>query len=145
MTAARQARWQAYLRSLADLLGLRDWRVELEDEPCDSQTAAACVRCIYGQKHAYVRLGRGFDDESPGLQRHYLVHECLHLHLRLLDDVMVNVGNRLAPDTYSALRDTFDDAEEVAIDGIGWAVSQFLPLPPAFVETTGETPDPVAA
>lgn len=134
MTTERHARWQAYVRTLADLLGLRDWRIELEDEPDTDESCAASVSITYGQKHALVYFGQKWSGHTPEYQRYYVCHELLHCHMKPLADVVHNLAGKLGSEAYGVVWGCHDDALESSIDGIGWAVAQFLPLPPAFVE-----------
>ncbi len=69
----------AYIRSIADQLGLSDWNLNLLREPCGDDYNAQ-VRIIYGRKVADIRVSaefRGFDLERV---RRTVVHELIHLH-----------------------------------------------------------------
>ena len=45
----RRQRWAPYVRRLADLLRLRDWRIEIyEDPPSGADAIASCARSAAG-------------------------------------------------------------------------------------------------
>lgn len=122
MTDPRRQRFAPYLRHLADMMGLRDWRVEIEDDdPGEDHLASVC--CVYGQRQAIVRLGDRFLDKPPDRQRWCLVHELNHCHLepawQIAEDGMPE-----------STRPAFRRIAEYANDAIAEAWAVHLPMPP---------------
>lgn len=129
MTDAQFTRLQRYLRKLADLLGLRDWDIELQQEWTGNEDAAASVQCVYGRKFARVWVAKDFFTFAPEKQRAFCTHELMHCHLQPLTNVLVNTKPHLASATYDVIYKSHLDALEYATDGIAVAVARFLPLP----------------
>jgi hypothetical protein len=118
----RRERWAPYVRQLADLLCLRDWRIEVyEDAPSDSSAIASC-QPVTGRKYAAIRLSESFLTDPKTDQRHTLTHELLHCHLgpmtRLLE------ANEAMPAAVQL-------AMEYCVDGLADAIAPLLPEPPA--------------
>lgn len=114
--------FQPYARALADLVGLKDWRVEIVDEPPDSDDAFAFVECLYGQKYALIRLSDNCLKASEEDQRHAIVHELCHAHHTAVDQVVAAmVGDR----QYELYRLQV----EYSVDAVAVALAALLPLP----------------
>jgi hypothetical protein len=118
----RRARWAPYVRQLADILHLRDWRIEVYEEAPSDSTATASCEPVTGRKFGVIRLSESFLTDGKVDQRHTLTHELLHCHLgpmtRLLE----------AHDTFNpAVR----LAMEYCVDGLTDAIAPLLPEPPA--------------
>jgi hypothetical protein len=115
-------RWLPYVRRIADLMMLKDWRIEISEEPPAASDACASCDPVQGRKMATLRLSSGFLEDPPDDQRQTVVHELIHCHLghswRLLEanDHMSN-GSKMAL--------------EYAVDGLADAFAPFLPMPPA--------------
>jgi hypothetical protein len=118
----RRQRWEPYLRYLADALHLRDWRVDVYEDPPEDPTATASCCPISGRKVAIVRVAESFLTDGPAEQRHTLVHELIHCHFgppwRMLE-----AHGSLPPAALLAM--------EYGVDGLADAIAPLLPLPPA--------------
>ena len=130
MNDTQHAVYSAYLRLLADQMGLRDWEITLAPEQDSDPEAAASCSTTYGRKYATIRFGAGFFEDTPEEQRYYCVHELLHCHLYPIHLALASAQGRLGSDAYGVLESGHHDAMEWAIDGIGVAYAKFLPLPP---------------
>lgn len=115
-------RLPAYLRILADLMGLKDWTIEVLPEPA-SDGAAAEICCVDGRKFAKVRFVRDWHERTPEDLRATCCHEMIHCHLAPL---RADMERRLSPANFA----TADMLLEYAIDGMADAWSACLPLPP---------------
>lgn len=119
-----------YLRDLADQLGLRDWWIELLHEPSDDDALASCLS-TYGRKLAQVSVCREFRNLEPVKQRWILVHELLHCHFAVTQDVVR--GARLRATMGELVHAHFEadwmQAHEYAIDGVACEWAKSLPLP----------------
>ena len=119
-----------YFRRLADLLALKDWRIDVLDEPPSSADSHANVHCVYGRKWARVRLSEGFLRDTGGEQRHTACHELIHCHYAMADGI--------AEDGLDAKQqDAFRRALEYATDGLADAIAPLMPLPSDVLD--GET------
>lgn len=110
-----------YVRRLADLMGLKDWTVEIVDE-APSNDAEASTVMVYGRKLARIRFSAKFLDDTPEGQRETVVHELTHLHLMPMDGVISDLLNEEHYRIYMRFM-------EYGIDGIAEAWAPHLPLP----------------
>jgi hypothetical protein len=125
MIDPRRASFAPYLRTLADLMGLRDWRAEIHaEEPPESPESRASVECLYGRKYCIVRLGDAFLDSAPADQRQTLVHELTHCHFDAAYSVAAEPLGEAVAGIYRRLF-------EYGIDALAVAWAPHLPLPPA--------------
>ncbi len=118
----RRQRWAPYVRQLADILHLRDWRLDIDDgQPSDSEAVAAC-NPVAGRKVATIYLSELFLTSDPADQRHTLTHELLHCHLGPMTR-MLDIREARTPEWTLAM--------EYGVDGLADAIAPLLPLPPA--------------
>jgi hypothetical protein len=120
MSDADRHRLTAYLRILADRMGLRDWTVDILDETA-TEGVYAEVSCLEGRKFARLRFDYAWADLSPEDLRQTCCHELLHCHLAPLQ---AELERRLKPSSYA----TAEMLMEYAIDGIADAWESCLPL-----------------
>jgi hypothetical protein len=118
-----------WLRDAADRLGLRDWVVEVSDDPCE-EGSYATVTCTSGARHATVKLAADFHDEPLPLQRQVLVHELLHCHLDALSSIVTeDLDGQVAPAVLGVVSSSFERQLEFATDAIAVAIAPSFPLP----------------
>jgi hypothetical protein len=118
----RRQRWVPYVRRLADLLCLRDWRIDVyEDAPSDGSAIASCAP-VTGRKYAVIRLSESFLTDGGPEQRHTLTHELLHCHLGPMARLL---------EANEAMRPSVQLAMEYCVDGLADAIAPLLPEPPA--------------
>ena len=129
MNDEQHAFWLAYIRQLADLLGLKDWRIDLDRDPVNREGPGASNYTYYGRKAADIALGPSFPNQSPEDQRWILAHECLHCHFDRLHKGVIDYAESKgdSDDSYFAkahLRDF-----EAVVDTMAVIIAPFLPLP----------------
>lgn len=129
MTDDQHGQYATYLRELADLMGLRDWRVVLSRNPPEHAQHIACATRTYGRKVVTIQLSEDFFAQDDETRRHTCVHELLHAHINMVYDVIGNVSGALGSVTYGILDGAMDDAVEIITDGIADALAPHLPLP----------------
>lgn len=117
-----------YMRVLADLMGLRDWTVNVLPTPCDTEYAAQ-VEVRYGRKFANVQFADDWANVSPESLRATCVHELLHCHLKPTEWALNNVQFTLGSLAFGVLEGAYTDALEVAVDAIASEWAKTLPLP----------------
>lgn len=117
----RRQRFLPYIRRCADLMGLKDWQVRVEDETSKDDTIAqAWMR--YGGKEAHIYLSDDFLGRAPDRQRTDIAHELTHLHFAPMDGMVrqwLDEGKQQA----------YDRMFEYGIDAVGEMIAPFLPLP----------------
>ena len=128
MTDEQHAFWESYMRSLADRLGLRDWRFHFDDQACDDDSAAS-ISCLYGRKSATVRLAREWETHSPEWQRQTLVHEALHCHAKGVQNAADATIAPLGSVAYAVFSSVHEQAIEYMVDAIAEAIAPLMPLP----------------
>jgi hypothetical protein len=129
MNDQQHAYWLAYIRQLADLLGLKDWRIELDRDPCTRESAGASNYTYYGRKKADIALGTSFLLQSPDDQRYILAHECLHCHFDRLHKGVIDYAESKGDSDDSYFAQSHRRDFENIVDTMAVIVAPFLPLP----------------
>ena len=129
MNDETHAKWQAYARSIADNLGLKDWRIEVQRNRPDSPGAGASFSAIMGRRYARIYLGHAFLAGTPEEQRHYMVHELLHAHTDDIDTAVYQGLEHIDCDAYRLMYATTKNRIEFAVDNLAVAISHAYPLP----------------
>jgi hypothetical protein len=86
-------RIEPYLRELADLVGLRDWRILVSDDPPEHPEHAACIDVRYGLKVAVVSFHPQWAESEPEQFRNTCCHELLHAHVNHVRWPLNNVAD----------------------------------------------------
>ncbi|MBA3580731.1 MAG: hypothetical protein H0W42_12200 [Gemmatimonadaceae bacterium] len=130
MNDAMHAAYGAYLQSLADLLLLRDWEVELKREWADADAyAQACT--FDTENHIAIRVTEGFLGHPPEERREWLTHELLHAVMARVNRGVARLGE-CVPD-HLAVQLTCNQHEEeseIVVQQLARIIAPFLPLPP---------------
>jgi hypothetical protein len=121
-----------YMRDVADRMGLRDWRLELEhDEPEQAhggQRTIAVVTKEYGRRIAYVSVRGRIRDEPPAVVRHVVTHELAHLPLEpLLQLLEESVGPAIGTHAWLQLETAHRLLLEEAVDHLAETISAHMP------------------
>lgn len=124
-------RFAPYFRHLADLLGLRDWRIDLKDNVPDDH-AQADVLCVFGREWAVICLSDDFLGGTESFQRHLATHELLHCSWALSNGIAEDMLDKKGNAAYRR-------AMETDHDRLAKAVALLLPLPS---EVLGPAPTP---
>lgn len=125
-----RADFQPYVRSLADSIGLKDWKIQIsEAPPPNSDSAEASTWTAYGQRRAEIYLSDRFLGSSSEEQRDTVVHELLHLHFAPMDGIVTDVVEAGPYKAYSRLFEYGIDAVAVAIAPRFLLPSQILDSP----------------
>jgi len=120
---------QVYIRQMADLMGLKDWTVKLNDDPPENPNHAACIDTRYGRKLANISVPVDWVNEPPERFRATICHELIHCFLNPFRDSIDNVQSLVGELVYRPLYNTLTDQIEYATDGIATAWAEKLPLP----------------
>ena len=116
-----------YVRTLADAMGLADWKVDIRDEACDEQYDAY-VTIVPGAKWALIELQPRFLEKSDDEQRHTLVHELMHLHF---DECHGVLKRNLEDDPmHRVIENEHLNFMEHGVDAVAAAISKLLPEVP---------------
>lgn len=126
----------SYVRTVADLMGLRDHEIRLAREPIadDSDRAGTC-QVTYGRRSARIHLLDSHDDAEE--LRNTVVHELLHVHLQPVQWHINALEPLLGTPAFTLFDATWIDHQEIVIDGLAAAWAPTLPLP---AYPKGDTP-----
>ncbi len=105
-----------YIRLMADSLGLKDWKIEVNFTDCDPNCIAQVGR-VYGRKWGQIRIGEKFDKASEKDKKSAIIHELLHLHQAPMYNFVETLG--LNPETMR----TFDVITEYIVDGLSVGIA----------------------
>jgi hypothetical protein len=124
---ALHARYEAYLRRLADRMVLADWAIVLARWRADAD-AHASVSVMHTKNRAIIELSDGFEALSLAEQREHCVHELIHCHLERACHVWTAFAEARGDDATKMAQAAFLDALEIGIDALARAFAPALPL-----------------
>ena len=121
-----------YVRVVANTLGLTDWEIKVRwgDLPDDT---LARVHPSYARRSAEIIFGEAFLNSRPEEQRDTVVHELLHLHFSMADELVSDtLPSLLGSPAFKAFENSLDLAMEYAIDAIAVGIGEMgvIPTPP---------------
>ena len=117
--------WLPYFRAIADRICLRDWTIQIHDDPAQPGHFAEVER-IQGRWVAMIKLGDSFMKDKESGQRDTAAHELIHLHLAFADDMAEMAMSKEGWESYRRFR-------EYAVDHLASAIAPMLPLPSAIL------------
>jgi hypothetical protein len=128
VTPAQFAYLDGYVRDLADRMGLKDWRIEVDRE-LTSDSVNARVICPDPYRRAVITLGSDFAGESAEDQRGAFVHELLHVHTW---EMRTAVDTMTAPlmgqgALFAMTRDAVLAAEHPMVETLSLVLAPFMP------------------
>ena len=131
MTDSQRTVLTVYVREVADIIGLAEWRISIsEDDPIQSDWMASNSKAECCKK-ATLSFSQEFFDQTQMDQVVTVIHELLHLHIdAILDPVRVDLHqNRIVShDVYNMLYDNCYRLREYAIENLSWALAKMFPL-----------------
>lgn len=116
---------------MCQVLEIQDWRVTLVDGHPDTQTAAASMTCIYGKRHAELRLAEDWLTYTEEQWIDYLTHELCHIVIDPMDSAVHNAGleDLLGKPAWTVFSNRFTEALENVNDHwakcVVWMISDF--------------------
>jgi hypothetical protein len=118
-----------YIRTIADEMGLRDWDVQLEPEPCGDGNAAH-MRATFGRKLAKISVEKDFKTaQTPEEQRDSIVHELVHCHFESMASmVRCDLERIVGQPTDQVFFNGFERQFEYGVDAMACALAKHLPL-----------------
>lgn len=128
----------AYVREMADLMGLRDWTVQTDVADNVEITNHRYVRgnpgasslVIHGRRAVTVTLRSDWPEWDASDMRQTIAHELVHAHVVVMVWAFNNVQAVIGSTALFEMADSaFDDAHELAVDAIATAWAETLPLP----------------
>lgn len=118
----------AYIRQLGGMMELRDWVLELADEPCDP-TKGAHVFIPYGHRTAIVSVPPDFRTVDRYEQRERIVHELVHCHIEVMVcTVQQDLESHLGRQSDSLFWRGFNRQMELSVSSLARSLAKHLPL-----------------
>lgn len=115
-------------REIANLMGLRDWALEVEHHPPADHQALLTVEMPADRKLMLLRAGPGFWQLEEPEMRHALVHECGHALLRdMYETVRAGVRGELAGAALRIYMTHVATEKERAVDVLASVIAPRLP------------------
>lgn len=119
-----------YARDLADLMGLRDWSVDVDHEPTKSGFDAQ-VRIPDGRREIHLAFCERFDQLEPDEQRHAIVHELVHPHLsRVWSTVQDGATEAFGGVALRMFMSAVHREVEHSVDALAAIIARNMPEPP---------------
>lgn len=124
-----------YVRWIADEMGLRDWRFEIEwrdpeeDRHVSGHVRGASCDPVPGRRMATLGFDDGIRKQDPEELRETVVHELVHCHLaplwaQLRQDLLSPFGQ----ETYDAFLASVERNMEFGVDALSVALAKHMPL-----------------
>lgn len=129
LTAADRAALTTYVRTLADALGLKDWKITIEKEPSDDDCDAS-IQGVYGRRIGMLWIHRDFRTFSSDRQRQTLIHELLHLHfepMRHHVENLLEASTAVSPEMFDLVESVLSTGAEYGIDTLAEAIAPKYP------------------
>ena len=138
MNAKDRKEFGRYFRAIADQMGLRDWRFEIEwsDQLSKPNYAAdvehdlgAQMNCIPGRRVGETTFAFSARDQPLDELRQTVCHELLHCHFAAMwHQVRQDLLERLGQDAYDLFIASFERNMEYGVDAAATAWAEELPL-----------------
>jgi len=123
-----------YIWSLAQLMGMHDWRIKLADDPPpahpggDMRPGGFCD-VVYGRKYAVIQLAEEWATFEGWELREIICHELCHCHFAPVQWHVNDAAKCMTQREWEMFDSGFTDQMELHIDGISTAWARLLPLP----------------
>lgn len=115
-----------YVSYLQIILEIQDWRITLLGTYAEGD-AAASIKCVYGRRIAELALAKEFFEFPAEQQRHYIVHELVHVITDGCDNVIENgLDEILGKPAWVVLRETWRVQIEYLTDQLTYVVNELL-------------------
>ena len=116
----RRQRWLPYVRKLADIMTLKDWRIDIDEAQPNQRDAIMSVWICEGRRYATFYFSDRHFDSGPAEQRHSVTHELAHC---VLGPYVKAVEMKTDDDK------TLNMLMEYSVDALADAIAPLLPLP----------------
>jgi hypothetical protein len=117
------------VRRYADLLGLKDWRIEvMREHPKEDSDLGEC-RVIYGRRMAQILFCQSFFEVNPEEQRSTIIHELLHCHFDSPFQEAAKLQDHVNPAVWHVFHASYHERTELVVDTIAEAIGRLMPLP----------------
>lgn len=138
MTDARHDAYATYVREVADLMELRDWRFHVAIELLKEDRYEAECDITYGRRHACIRIAPHTLTQDRESIRQIIVHELVHCHTNPIRDQLENIEAQLGKAAYTTIHNATTDVLELSTEALANALAPYLPLPPEVLDATGQ-------
>ena len=103
MNSKDKKRISKFVASLQKSLKLQDWVVTINFKEVSCSGTYATMGHSSDSKHVELKVSKKFLKLPRSAQRQVLIHEMMHCHLFLLDDVMYSILDEILPSKQSVV------------------------------------------
>jgi hypothetical protein len=129
MNKQERKAWKKYIRQVADLMHLKDWKFVLDKEPANPNNGAE-MDSVFGRKEVHIRLSPTWAAFTPKQQRYYVVHEITHTYFEPMDHHLCGKMKRAMSTTdLEAWHEDYMLPFEYGIDDSARTIARGMPLP----------------
>jgi hypothetical protein len=128
MTRAQKTALERYISEAQQTLNLGQWKIELEDSPCEDD-ALAEIEVSENLWQARIRVAYGFFKEKPEEQRDTIVHELIHVHTAGIERSRDRMEKTLGELAWPVFQASMENEVERAVDALAKIVAPTLPIP----------------
>lgn len=128
MTRAQKNALERYISEAQQTLNLGQWKIELEDSPCEDD-ALAEIEVSENLWQARIRVAHSFFKEKPEEQRDTIVHELIHVHTAGIERSRDRMEKTLGELAWPVFQASMENEVERAVDALAKIVAPTLPIP----------------
>ena len=128
MTRAQKNALERYISEAQQTLNLGQWKIELEDSPCEDD-ALAEIEVSENLWQARIRVAHSFFKEKPEEQRDTIVHELIHVHTSGIERSRDRMEKTLGELAWPVFQASMENEVERAVDALAKIVAPTLPIP----------------
>ena len=121
-----------YVREIADLLGLREWDIDVVDDEFRDDKVLARIWIADENYSATIFMHPHWRTEKGGTEglTRVLVHELLHLPMQQLFHLIESVEIHVGIAAWATFEHSYKNLEEKTIDLLARRIADFMPPPP---------------
>lgn len=119
----------AYVRTVADMIGLKDWQIIVDRDYLEADdTRAAICSPVYGRKLGHIQFNRNVRNDRLDEIRNTVVHELIHCHLSQVQSQVECDLDKILPAKADVLfYRSFCRNVEFAVDGLAAGFCDYVP------------------
>lgn len=116
-----------YIAYLAQTLEISNWRIILDDGYPAEDDVAAQIGCTYGRRVATLQLAKDFFSAPAEKQRHYLIHEVVHVMTEGMDNIIENkLDELIGKPAFTVLHEAWAVQVEYHVDQLAYIIEDLI-------------------
>lgn len=141
-----QHKLEQYVVTIADLMGLKDWRFQVKVSEITSDhvlsrntEAGATIEPLWANKSAVITFAPNWHERGPEDVRESVVHELVHAHLSHYTWMVGTLEKQLGALAFGVFEDAMHIVDEYTTEAISIAWAETLPLPIEYADHVEES------